>query len=94
MDDQDFFNFKSKNHKRDIDLQAFAKFVETTIPVNPRYTNQDVHPNVADDLQILEEIACGMDIWKREDLSTAPLRLKVFRKYANIFTNNQGAEPN
>jgi hypothetical protein len=33
-----------------------------------------------------------MDIWKREDLSTAPLRLKVFRKYANIFTNNQGAE--
>jgi hypothetical protein len=75
-----------------IDLEAFAQFVSTTIPVNPLYRNEDVHPHVANDQCILQEIACGVDIWDREDLSTAPFRLKVFRKYANIFTNNQGAE--
>ena len=56
------------------------------------YTRQDTHPHIADDARLLEAIAFGRDIWSREDPSTAPACLILFRKYANIFTNNQGAE--
>jgi hypothetical protein len=76
-----------------VDLQAFAQFVRTAIPVNPLHKRHDTHPCIADVVHLLLEIACGMDIlWNQEDPTTAPAHLILFQKYAKILTNNQEAE--
>jgi hypothetical protein len=87
-----------------MDLRLFAAFVTSTIPAHGLYSRPNVHRHVADDLEIIRMIACGTDIWNRDDpvradlihwqpsILVGPIRSYIFVKYGNIFTNNQGTE--
>jgi hypothetical protein len=88
----DFFLLESKVQlNRMINLEHFARFVESHIPIGELLAHNR-HPYIQQNLGVFQKIACGFDIWDRSDPSTQPYRLGALKRYGALFSNNQGAE--
>jgi hypothetical protein len=76
--------------------KMFASFVEDAIPVSGEYIKYDGHVACADNKHIIKRIACGANLWDRDDSDGDDLsdnhRHAVLRRVGHIVSNNQGTE--
>jgi hypothetical protein len=82
--------FFSKNHGRNFHLGQYAYFIASIIPEDFSLFSNYYHNRVNKDL--FEEIRHGLNLWDGQDPSTKQHRLRVLRRYAALFTSNQGTE--